>query len=64
MAKGSLQRAATARTADGINGQNGRRHGLDGLYARMIKQKKTLASRSKAYIRSLWSDCIARKGAG
>jgi len=37
--KGSLQRAATARTADGKNGQNVHRHSLDRLYASMIKQK-------------------------
>jgi len=37
--QGSLQRAATARTADGKNGQNGRRHSLDRLYASMNKKK-------------------------
>jgi len=34
--KGNLQRAATARTADGKNGQNVRRHSLDRLNASMI----------------------------
>jgi len=38
--KGSLQRAATARTADRKTGQNVRRHDLDRSYASMIKQKK------------------------
>jgi len=37
--KGNLQRAATARTADGKNGQNVRRHSLDMLNASMIKPK-------------------------
>jgi len=39
--KGSLQRAATVRTADRKIGQNVRRHGLDRLNASTIKQKKT-----------------------
>jgi len=38
--KGSLQRAATARTADGKTGQNVRRHDLYRSNASMIKQKK------------------------
>ena len=38
--KGSLQRAATAKTADGKTGQNVRRHSLDRLLASMIKQNK------------------------
>jgi len=39
-AKGSLQRAATARTADRKTGQNVRRHDLDRSDSSMIKQKK------------------------
>ena len=39
-AKGSLQRAATARTADRKIGQNARRHDLHRSNASMIKQKK------------------------
>jgi len=39
-AKGSLQRAATARTADRKTGQNVRRHDLYRSNASMIKQKK------------------------
>ena len=38
--KGSLQRAATARTADRKTGQNVRRHDLYRSNASMIKQKK------------------------
>jgi len=37
---GSLQRAATARTADGKTGPNVRRHSLDRLYASMVKLYK------------------------
>ena len=39
-AKGSLQRAATARTADRKTGQNVRRHDLHRSNASMVKQKK------------------------
>ena len=39
-AKGSLQRAVTARTADRKTGQNVSRHDLDRSNASMIKQKK------------------------
>jgi len=39
--KGSLQQAATARTADRKTGQNVRRHDLYRSNASMIKQKKT-----------------------
>ena len=39
-AKGSLQRAATARTADRKTGQNVRRHDLHRSNASMNKQKK------------------------
>jgi len=39
-AKGSLQQAATARTADRKTGQNVRRHDLHRSNASMIKQKK------------------------
>ena len=39
--KGSLQRAATGRTADRKTGQNVRRHDLYRSNASMIKQKKT-----------------------
>jgi len=39
-AKGSLQRAATARTADRKTGQNVRRHDLHRSNANMIKRKK------------------------
>ena len=40
--KGSLQRAATTRTAEGKNGGNVRRHSLDRLNASMIKPKKII----------------------
>jgi len=46
-ATGSLQRAATARTADEKTGQKVRRHSLVRLYASMNKQEKI--SRSSAY---------------
>ena len=47
-AKGSLQRAATARTADRKTGQNVRRHDLYRSNASMIKQKKTASSSTTA----------------
>ena len=50
-AKGSLQRAATARTADGKTGRDVRCHSLDRLYASMIKQKK-----KDCYQRGSYSD--------
>jgi len=46
-AKGSLQRAATARTADRKTGQNVRRHDLHRSNASMIKQKKNQQTRAK-----------------
>jgi len=53
-AKGSLQRAATARTADRKTGQNVPRHDLHRSNASMIKQKKTSGKLGALFILELW----------